>query len=419
MSSILYRSNKGWSRFGSALLLSIVMNNTYATDESANDIPTTATPTNTAIESNPDRFSLKGNTTSRLMVLKKSHDNAPNNPTIAARLAAEYIQLARTQVDEQYYRLANKVIKPWARQATIPGLPKQSPPIEIRLVRATLSQHDHHYADASEDLLVLIKQKPRHVQAWLTLSTIQLVQGDYKKAQVSCSALARIGSNWLASLCYSQLYSVTGSAKRAYKMQQHLLSQLHEQQSALRLWVTGLLAETALRLGEHDQAEHYFKAGVQIKPNDTYILRSYSDYLLHQHRPNDVIKLLKNPPENDQLLLRFAIATKELGQHPLEKKLVKTLEQRFATTLAKNNHLHGRDEALFLLAFKADDKPSKQRALKLAETNWKTQKEPDDTLTLLRAIIANKDSSKQHIITDWVKKHAVQDQRLASLLSLK
>jgi hypothetical protein len=98
---------------------------------------------------------------------------------------------------------------------------------------------------------------------------------------------------------------------------------------------------------------------------------------------------------------------------------VKTLEQRFATTLAKNNHLHGRDEALFLLAFKADDKPSKQRALKLAETNWKTQKEPDDTITLLRAIIANKDSSKQHIITDWVKKHAVQDQRLASLLSLK
>jgi Tfp pilus assembly protein PilF len=201
-------------------------------------------------------------------------------------------------------------------------------------------------------------------------------------------------------------------------MQQHLLSQLHDQQKELRLWVTGLLAETAMRQGYHQSAEGYFKAALRIKPNDTYILRTYSDYLLRQQRPKDVIQLLKTPPENDQLLLRFAIATKDLGRHGLEKKLVNTLEQRFANTLAKNNHTHGRDEAIFLLVFKADDETSKKRALTLAETNWKTQKEPDDTLTLLRAIRMNQDTDKQQTIANWVKQHKLQDQRLASFLSL-
>lgn len=413
MASLIDRSNKKRSLFGSALLLGILMNTLHAKSELADD-GSTAIPVNIATETSQDQkktsVSLKNKPLARLFLLKKTHEKSPNNPVIAARLATAYIQLARTKSDVQYYHLANQVIKPWARQAVIPGIPKREAPIEIKLIRATLSQHDHHYAEASEDLLSLIQQQPRNRQAWLTLSTIQLVQGDYQKAQVSCSALSRIGSHWLSSLCYSQLYSLTGAAKKAYKMQQRLLSALHEQQRALRLWVTGLLAETAMRLGNHQHAEQYFKIGLRIKPDDTYILRTYSDYLLHQKRPHDVIQLLKIRPENDQLLLRFAIATKHLGQQEVEKKLVNRLEQRFANALAKNNHIHGRDEALFLLAFKTDD-ASKKRALKLAETNWATQKEPDDALILLQAAIANQNTDKQQKIIDWVKQHKLQDQR--------
>lgn len=422
MPSIIHRSNKEWGLFGATLLLSIMVTGAYAKTEPVTEESTPAITINLTTEGNQHvnkaSFSLKGKTLSPLLLLKKSNEKAPNNPSIAARLATVYIQLARKTSEANYYRLAHDVIKPWRKQAVIPGLPKKEVPIEIKLIRATLSQHDHHYADANDDLLSLIKQQPRNIQAWLTLSSIQLVQGHYKKAQISCSALSRIGSRWLASLCYSQLYSVTGSATRAYRMQQHLLSQLHDQQKELRLWVTGLLAETAMRQGHYQPAEGYFKAALRIKPNDTYILRTYSDYLLRQQRPKEVIQLLKTPPENDQLLLRFAIATKALGHPVLEKKLVNTLEQRFANTLAKNNHMHGRDEAIFLLTFKADDETSKKRALKLAETNWKTQKEPDDTLTLLRAIRINQDADKQHILANWVKQHKLQDQRLASLLSL-
>ncbi|MCK5903178.1 MAG: hypothetical protein KAG28_08500 [Cocleimonas sp.] len=422
MLSSLQRSNREWWCSVSALLLSIILNSAYAQPEPVIERSTISAKTNTPSEGNQPAtdspFSLKGKTVSPLLLLQKSLKNTPNNPTLAARLATLYVQRARITSEEKYYRLANEVIKPWAKQAVIPGLAQRKVPSELQLIRATLSQHDHHYADARDDLLSVIRQQPRNVQAWLTLSTLQLIQGDYKKVQVSCSALSRIGANWLSSLCYSQLYSVTGFAARAYKMQQYLLSQLHQQQQALRLWVTGLLAEAAMRQGHHQPAEDYFKAALSIKSNDTYILRTYSDYLLRQQRPKEVIQLLKTPPENDQLLLRFAIATRDLGHHSLEKKLVNRLEQRFAKTFANNNHRHGREEALFLLVFKAQHKASQQRALELAEINWKTQKEPDDALILLRAVDINQSTNKQQIISSWVKQHKLEDQRLALRLSL-
>ncbi|MCK5897294.1 MAG: hypothetical protein KAG20_10835, partial [Cocleimonas sp.] len=144
---------------------------------------------------------------------------------------------------------------------------------------------------------------------------------------------------------------------------------------------------------------------------------TYSDYLLHQQRPKEVIQLLTTQPEEDQLLLRVAIATKQLGDSVVMKRLVTLLEQRFANAFAKNNHTHGREEALFLLEFKMKDKASKQRALKLAKKNWDSQKEPDDALIFLRAIRANQLIDQQKILIQWMKQHKLQDQRLTALLN--
>ena len=424
MPSIHNRSSKEWGLLGSALLLTLstIPLCSYAekhTQSNLNSVvmmPTAVSNSNLSMEDedkNKKTFNLSRKKISKIMLLEKRHQHNPDNPEIAASLATAYVQMARKKSDAHYYRLANEVIKPWARQPTIPGLISKAVPIEIRLIRATLSQHDHHYADASDDLFALIKQQPRNAQAWLTLSTIQLVQGDYKKAQVSCSALSRVSSRWMATLCYSQLYSLTGAAKRAYKMQQGLLSQLMPQQKELRLWVTGLMAETALRLGDNVLAEKHFKDAIKIKANDTYVLRTYSDFLLAQQRYKEVKLLLTSLTDNDQLLLRFAIASKYSDEASKIEPLIKQLEQRFANALAKNNHIHGRDEALFLLEFKADKVESREYALKLAEINWKTQKEPDDALILLRASHANKNRETAKLVIEWIKKSKLQDPRIS------
>lgn len=423
-SSIHNRSNNERSLFGSALLLTLIVfsSSSYAEKEVKSDDAIIATATDTTNpngslkQSNKQTLNLSSQKLSKLMLLKQSNTRFPDNPEIAARLATAYVQLAREKSEDNYYRLAKQVIKPWAKKAIIPGVTSKATPLEIRLIRATLAQHDHHYADASDDLLALIKKQPRNAQAWLTLSTIQLVQGDYKKAQVSCSALSRVTSSWFATLCYSQLYSLTGSAQRAYKMQKGLLLKLAPQQVALRLWVTGLMAETALRIGNKTQAEQHFKEGIGIKPTDTYILRTYSDFLLSEQRYKEVKSLLKAFSHNDQLLLRFAIASKYSKDKVQLASLINTLEKRFADTMARNNHTHGRDESLFLIEFKANDAESRAYALTLAETNWKTQKEPDDALILLRATHANKQPEKANKVLDWIRENKLQDPRMSQFI---
>lgn len=257
MKSPLYSiTNKGGSYLGFTLLLTLLALpfSSGAIDESQQDsISINKTDSlNYSLSKTEKTFNLNDlnsadKKSSKLMLLKRLYANSPENPVIATKLAMVYVQMARNQSDSSYYSLAREVIKPWQRQPTIPGLVTKKPPVEIRLIRATLAQHDHHYADARDDLLKLIKQQPYNTQAWITLSTIQLVQGDYKKAQVSCSALARIASKELASLCYSQLYSLTGSAKKAYNMQQRLLMKISNDQTEVRLWIIGLMAENAMR----------------------------------------------------------------------------------------------------------------------------------------------------------------------------
>jgi tetratricopeptide (TPR) repeat protein len=421
MKSPLYsNTNKeGSSYLSFALLLALLAFpcSGYALDESKKDAISLNETDSSAYsrEKTEKTFNLNDKKSSRLMLLKRLYANSPENPVIATKLAMTYVQMARNQSDPSYYALAREAIKPWQRQPNIPGLATKEPPVAIRLIRATLAQHDHHYADARDDLLKLIKQQPYNTQAWITLSIIHLVQGDYKKAEVSCSALARIASKGLASLCYSQLYSLTGSAKKAYRMQQKLLMNISNKQTEERLWIIGLMAETAMRRGNDQQAEKHFQQGMKIKPNDIYILRTYSDFLLDKQRYKDVIPLLAPFLDNDQLLLRFVIANKR-SKNKITQWLT-VLKQRFANTLLKNNHIHGRDEALFLLEFNDDKTDNKKRALQLAEKNWDVQKEPDDALILLRAAIANQQTEKAQIIFDWIEKNKLQDQRIEKLRS--
>lgn len=405
-------SKKKWSLTGSTFFLFMtVLSLTISTYPIAS-----FSQTSSVTGESSNNLSLQDKKLSRLELLKKSHQKSPENQAIAAQLATIFIQMARRETNAEYYHLANKVIEPWIKIQNLPGLKSKPITDELRLVRATLSQHIHHYKAASEDLLHIIKNQPRNAQAWLTLSTIQLVQGDYKKAQVSCSALSRVSSNWLSTLCYSQLYSLTGSAEKAYGMQQSLLTQLKGQQSELALWATGLLAETAMRLGNKQQAEKYFQDGLKIKAKDTYILRTYSDFLLEKKRAKDVIQLLqpqvKNQPDNDQLLLRLALAVKKEGDSKREQQLKKTLEIRYENALKRHGHIHGRDEALFLMEFKTDDNKSLKKALKLALVNWKYQKEPDDALILLRAATASNDRKKVQQVLTWLKRHKLEDVRL-------
>ncbi|CAA6823421.1 MAG: Beta-barrel assembly-enhancing protease [uncultured Thiotrichaceae bacterium] len=339
-----------------------------------------------------------------ISLLRKLRQEKPEDSAIAARLATLYIQKARQELEPEYYQQAFFAIRPWWRVEKMPP--------EIAMVRATLYQHEHHYVEATELLLEVIQQQPKNSQAWLTLSTIQHVQGDYANVAVSCDALSRVASTWLGGLCYSQLYSVTGRAKAAYAMQRHLLSQLKDNQQELHVWLNALMAESSVRLHQDKRAEQHYKAVLALRSDDLHALGNYSDFLLQRNRPQEVIALLKAYDKHDALLLRTAMAAKQAGDQELENQSVAVLKQRFAEALAKHGHTHERDEALFHLVFSDD----KSQALTLMAKNWELQKEPVDARSLLQAALANKQPQAAHTVIAWVKQHQLEDPQIHRLI---
>jgi predicted Zn-dependent protease len=342
--------------------------------------------------------------------LRQQLNTSPDNAAIASQLATAYIQIARSTSDIRYYGYARATLKPWWEES--------NPPDRILFLRAVVRQYKHQYQQAEDDLKALLKQQPQNSQAWLTLSTIQMVQGDYPKARAGCSALARTASAWLSNVCHSQVLSLTGAAERAFKLQQMLALQIGSRQAYLYQWILGLSAETAIRLGKKQQAEKYFKQALALPLRDAYLLRTYSDYLLYEDKPKQVLALLKDETQDDALLLRLTVAAQHANETVLSEKYQKLLLSRYKAASLRGSQLHQRDEALFLLEFKQNDKVALKRALDLAINNWKIQKEPDDALILLRAARVNQSTSQIKVIRDWISTHNLQDQRLKEYLQL-
>ncbi|MEE9303779.1 MAG: hypothetical protein V3U84_08320 [Thiotrichaceae bacterium] len=416
------RKVTGWSRWycnsnlnGFALLLIIcaALNTAFSAprtpthDDEVLERLSTSTLSNPAKSSNQaNNNSSQGN--SQVKKLRKQLNLAPNNITLASQLATRYIRIARINSDSRYYGYAKAVLKPWWKQ--------QDAPTEVLFLRATLRQHKHKYTQATQDLKQLLKRQPKHTQGWLTLATIQQLQGKYSSARASCSALARTSSSlstWLSSLCHSQVLSYTGSAERAYQLQQVLTLQVNAKQHELMQWTLGLSAETATRIGNLEQAENHYKTALALPLRDAYLLRSYSDFLIAENRPAEVLILLENETKDDALLLRLAIAAKQANEDELAEDYQALLQTRYKTAYLLGSKLHDRDKALYLLEFGGNPK----KALKLAEDNWNIQREPDDALILLRAAMINKSDSSIAKIRDWIDQHKLQDIRLEKLLN--
>lgn len=362
--------------------------------------PVVATPTTPASDSDVLEVLPTQWQTTALSRLQAQHRADPNDLTTVAALVRLYVETARTQSDPRYLGYAQTLLQPWWDAA--------SPPMDLLLLRATLRQHNHDYAAAVQDLQQLVQQYPNNTQGWLTLAQVQLVQGNYAAAKTSCKALANHAATWYATLCYSQVMSLTGEAQRAYSLQQTLLPAIDNKAVELRQWVETLAGETAWRLGETAQAEQHFKAALTQPRRDPYLLRVYSDFLLSQQRPEAVLKLLTDATQDDALLLRLAIASRDAQQPTVTAQYRAWLDARYQAASLRGSTLHRYDEALYLLAFSGDG----TRALQLAQANWELQKESVDTQLLLQAALQQGDKDAAKAVHAWLLQHHQQDARL-------
>jgi tetratricopeptide (TPR) repeat protein len=177
-------------------------------------------------------------------------------------------------------------------------------------------------------------------------------------------------------------------------------------------WLYSELGEMALRLGRDEEAERWFQQDLRLSPTDFYVRAAYADLLLQQARPAEALALLAGQESLEPLLLRIAIAQKQLRDPALGQSSAR-LSAAFAAELQRGEAVHRREQARFLLDVLDQPGPSLAAALE----NWSVQHEPDDVLVLMRAARAAGNPRAAAPAVDFVRSQGQSDARVDAMTS--
>lgn len=328
----------------------------------------------------------------------------PNNISVATQLAKLYIERSRIEGDPRYLGYAQAALAPWWKLA--------SPPIPVLVLRATILQSTHHFDQSLVDLAQVLKLDPSNGQAWITRATILQVQAKYAEAYQSCEHLYVLAPPLITLTCATNIHNLNGQAAKSYTKLKAAYAASGEKDPSIQVWVLTLLAEMANRLADVKAAEQYFKQAIKVEEPDSYLLGAYSDFLLDQKRPQEVIALLSTKTRIDALLLRYAEAL-QATQSAEAATQIEALKQRFSAAMLRGDTVHQREQSRFELRLMQN--PAK--ALQIAKLNWVVQKEPADVLVYLEAATAAKDQAAIQTITQWLATVRLEDVALTHILT--
>ena len=316
---------------------------------------------------------------------------------VAVPLAQFYIQQSRLSGDLRYLGYAQAVLAPWVNQR--PAAP------DALVLHATVQQSRHEFSAALATLDLALLVRPNDPQALLTRATILRVLGRYREASAACEQFARSVDPRLSALCIQSLRGLNGHLDSAYAA----LLQLSPQGwlNAEKSWLYSELGEMAVRLGLDADAQRWFQQDLNLAPADFYVRAAYADLLLRQGRAAEVLTLLQGQESFEPLLLRIAIAQKQLHDPRLALSSAR-LKAAFAAETQRGEAVHRREQARFLL--EVEDQP--KLALAAASENWAVQREPDDVLVLVAAARAAGNPAAAEPALDFVRSEGLRDARI-------
>lgn len=345
---------------------------------------------------------------------------SPNDAALAATLAQRYIAVGRSESDPRYFGYAQAALAPWWSQP--------APPPALRLLRATLLQNTHRFDAAMADLDAVTAAEPGNAQAWLTRATVQTVLGQYSAATASCARLSTLAGQLASITCLTNVSGVTGRLEKSDMLLATTLQRNSDADPGLQSWSLTQLAEMATRRGDARLAEARYLAALKLAPRDSYLLGAYADFLLDRGRGAEAAALLKDQQRVDGLLLRYALALKQIqsatagartaaAQAELDAA-VRELQARFDAAALRGDSVHQREQARFELQLRGDAKT----ALALAQKNWAVQKEPADLRIVLEAARQAGDRAAAAPALAWMAQSGLEDaaiEPLAIQLGLK
>ena len=320
-------------------------------------------------------------------------NQAPTDATAVAALGRHYFDLAMAHGDPRYVGYADALVN------RFPG----SLPPDLLLVRALLKQYRHAFDEAKSDLRAALVAKPDLLEAQAWLAAIQLVQADYAGARLACDALGAAGAPTLHAGCLGLTLAYTGQAEQGYRVFEQGLAGSVDPGN--RLWLLTRMAEVAAWQGKLALAEGHYRNALRLGVTDGYLLAAWTDFLLDQQRPKEVVALLTGKEASDPLLLRLALAHQLIGS-PQAPVLAGMLDERFAATRLRGDTTHRAEEARYALFVRRDI----SAALGLAQANYAVQREPRDARILLEAALAAGQRAAADPVEAWAKASGFQGQ---------
>ena len=328
--------------------------------------------------------------------LRAQLDAAPKSLAAALKLAAAYVDYGRQIGDAHYAGYAEAVIAPWLAQA--------APAADVLVTQATILQYRHQFPEARALLQAALKTDPRNVQGWLTMATLDMVQGDYPAAGRNCVHVTETGGLDLGLACSGNLRSYLGQARQSLAMLQQAATRASRAPASYQAWLAGLIAETAERLGDWPLAEAQYREALKHLPQDNFLLVAYADFLLDRGRPQEVLPLLADHTQSDTAFLRIALAQAQLHS-PEQSRYTWIMAARFEALALRGSDYFGREQARFALALQRDPR----RALDLAQRNWQVQRAPWDARVLLEAASAAGEPQAAAAALDFVRDTKLED----------
>jgi len=319
---------------------------------------------------------------------------------VAIPLAQFYIQQSRLSGDLRFLGYAEAVLAPWVKQT-----PSNA---QVLVLQATLQQSRHEFDASLATLDLALALRPQDPQALLIRATVLRVLGRYPEAGAACEQFSRFVEPRLAALCIQSLRGLNGHLDTAYV----LLTQVSTQGWLIseKSWLYSELGEMAVRLGRDEEAERWFQQDLRLSPADFYVRAAYADLMLQQARPAEALALLAGQESLEPLLLRIAIAQKQLHDPALEQSSAR-LRAAFAAELQRGEAVHRREQARFLL--EVLDQP--ELSLAAALENWRVQHEPDDVLVLMRAARAAGNPGAATPALNFVRAQGQSDVRINAM----
>ncbi|GLQ45954.1 hypothetical protein GCM10007862_10050 [Dyella lipolytica] len=328
----------------------------------------------------------------------------PNDVTKAVALAQAYIDYGRSTGDARFLGRAMAVITPYMQQPT--------PPISVLLVHATIQQSRHAFQASRNELTQILKRDPNNAQAWLTLATVAMVQGEDAIANDACVHLANASSDFMGILCTAALRTLTGHTVQAYALLSFVEDPGPKAPPVIRAWVEGLMADMAARMGKPDIADAHFKQALQWTPGDNFLLADYGEFLLDQGRAQDAIALVGDDTQSDTSFLIRVTAEHALGTPQAEEDITE-MNARFQSMDQRGDEVFMRERSSYTLHVLHHPKA----ALDLAKQNWQVQRSPKDVRVYLEAALANHDRAAATPVLDFVARTHLDDVTINPLVA--